>query len=212
MYTHPVISQRSPGWFFFLVKLTFLHSASPAPISAIQNVHSDHRTSQEIDSLDAALPFFIFESQIFIIWHLPCFALILERKNALSLPSLGKTTKAKQHRLQWSGQGGCSKTSSSRLQIMQDRKMPLKQLLPPNSRNTSMYWITQKPGFWEEKNTNSGWGIHWDTFLTWRIWPLLRRLEIKYCSLHTQAGASRGPVYDIPEECLWEASSKFILI
>lgn len=151
MYTHPVISQRSPGWFFFLVKLTFLHSASPAPISAIQNVHSDHRTSQEIDSLDAALPFFIFESQIFIIWHLPCFALILERKNALSLPSLGKTTKAKQHRLQWSGQGGCSKTSSSRLQIMQDRKMPLKQLLPPNSRNTSMHWITQKPGVWEEK-------------------------------------------------------------
>lgn len=36
MYTHSVISQRSPNWFYFLVKPTSLHTTSPAPVSAIQ--------------------------------------------------------------------------------------------------------------------------------------------------------------------------------
>lgn len=36
MHTHSVISQRSPNWFYFLVKPTSLHTTSPAPAFAIQ--------------------------------------------------------------------------------------------------------------------------------------------------------------------------------
>lgn len=150
MYTYSVISQRSPVWFYFLLKPTSLHTASTTPILAIQNVHSDCRTSQDIYSLDADLPL-LFHVSRSNIYHwassMFCFDPWKKEKSLFIVLALenheGRGTiifNGVARKWHWDNQ----------LKIA-NRKTAPKQLFSPNCDNMSTYWHVQKLGGQEGK-------------------------------------------------------------
>lgn len=139
MYTHSVISQRSSAWFYFLVKPASLHTASAIPVLAWK-VHSDRRTSQAIYSLDAALAllFHLWKSNIYQLAS-SMFFCDPWKKNPFSLPSLWKTTEAEAAppSVEWPGKMQ-QNVQLKIADIMQDRKMTLKQLFYPNWQHVNI--------------------------------------------------------------------------
>lgn len=149
MYTHSVISQRSPSWFYFLVKSTSLHTTSPAPVFAIQMyIQSAGHPKRFIPRMLLFLFFFfMFQSQIFLFWHLLCFALIPERvKIPFPCPHSGKSWRQRQGGCQWSGQQDAGRQSNSH-----SRWEAPKLLFSPNYGNMSTYWHIRELGILAEK-------------------------------------------------------------
>lgn len=181
MYTHSVISQRSPYWFYFLVKPTSSHTTSPSPLLAIQMyIQTAGHPERFIPMLLLFLFFFffMFQSQIFIFWHLLCFVLIPEReKFPFPCPHSGTLWRQRHHGSQWSGQQDAGRQSNSHSRWEDGSKTIVfpKLWQHVNILTHSKAW---HPG---RKNANSGWGRHWDIF------PYLWKYLFWIHSLHIMA-------------------------
>lgn len=118
MYTGSVISQRSLGWLYFLVKPTSLHSIHNSCFSkytfTLQDIPKDLFpwccSSSSFSCFKVKyLSFGIF---CVLLW-----SLTEKKKNPFSLPSLWKTTKAETPSFSMEWPGKCSKMINLREQI-----------------------------------------------------------------------------------------------
>lgn len=194
MHTHSVISQRSPNWFYFLVKPTSLHTTSPAPAFAIQMY------SQTAGHPGRFIPMMLLFLFFFFFFHVSKSNISLsaspmlyfdpwERENSFSLPSLWKTTKVEALGSQWSGQQDAGRQSNSHSRWEDGSEIIVfpKLWQHVNILTHSKAW---HPG---RKNANSGWGRHWDIFLTFekicfKFTAHMLRHSVVYAELFWRSG------------------------
>lgn len=123
MYTHSVISQRSPNWFYFLVKptsLQSLHTTSPVPVFAIQMYIQTAGHPERFIPMMLLFLFSFFhvpESNIYLLASPRLYFDPWKRKNSFSLPSLWKNMKAEALWLSEKWPAGCRKTIKLRQQM-----------------------------------------------------------------------------------------------